>query len=278
VKKPASANPETAAVRLKKVSSLRPKLAIVLGSGFHHVLTELRVDKKIPYAKISGFPKPTVSGHAGELYFGHLGKTPVLVLSGRAHFYEGYPMECVTFAVRALAAFGIRDLLLTNAAGGINKQFRPGDFMVLTDHINFMGVNPLRGAAVPGLPRFVDLTGTYDKRLRALLFRAGKIPKLKLQSGVYLAVSGPSYETPAEIRAFSRLGADAVGMSTVPEAIAARQCGLRVAAVSCITNLAAGIGKENLSHAEVLETAEKVKTLAAKLLNNFSELYGNQQK
>jgi purine-nucleoside phosphorylase len=271
-------NPQTAAARINKVSPLRPALAIVLGSGFHHVLTEMRVDKKIPYAKIPRFPKPTVSGHAGELFFGHLGKTPVLVLSGRAHFYEGHPMERVTFAVRALAAFGIRDLLLTNAAGGINKKFRAGDFMVLTDHINFMGANPLRGEAVPGLPRFVDLTEVYDKKLRELLFRAGKTAGLKLQRGVYLAVSGPSYETPAEIRAFAKLGADAVGMSTVPEAIAARQCGMNVAAVSCITNLAAGIGRNKLSHAEVLETAAKVKTLAAKLLKNFSELYGDQQK
>jgi purine-nucleoside phosphorylase len=273
-----AASPQTAAARLKKVSPLRPTLAIVLGSGFHHVLTELRVEKKIFYAKIPGFPKPTVSGHAGELYFSHLGKTPVLVLSGRAHFYEGHSMERVTFAVRALAAFGITDLLLTNAAGGINKKFRAGDFMVLTDHINFMGANPIRGPHHINLPRFVDLTEAYDKKLCALLFRAGKISKLKLQSGVYLAVSGPSYETPAEIRAFGRLGADAVGMSTVPEAIAARQCGMDVAAISCITNLAAGIGKEKLSHAEVLETAEKVKALAAKLLKNFCELYGNQQK
>jgi purine-nucleoside phosphorylase len=271
-------DPKTAAARLKKVSQLRPTLAIVLGSGFHHALTELRVDKKISYAKIPGFPKPTVSGHAGELYFGRFGKTPVIVLSGRAHFYEGHEMERVTFAVRALAAFGIRDLLLTNAAGGINKNFRAGDFMVLADHINFMGANPLRGAHIPSLPRFVDLTETYDKKLRELLFRAGKISKLKLQRGVYLAVSGPSYETPAEIRAFAKLGADAVGMSTVPEAIAARQCGLNVAGVSCITNLAAGIGKEKLSHTEVLETAERVKTLAAKLLKKFAELYGDQQK
>src|SRR5277367_4015500 len=237
-----------AAGKLKKFSRLRPALAIVLGSGFHHALTELRVGKKISYAKIPGFPKPTVSGHAGELYFGHLGKTPVLVLSGRAHFYEGHEMERVTFATRALAAFGIKDLLLTNAAGGLNKNFRAGDFMVLTDHINFMGANPLRGAAIPGLPRFVDLTEAYDKKLRELLFRAGKISKLKLQRGIYLAVSGPSYETPAEIRVFAKLGADAVGMSTVPEAIVARQCGLRVAGISCITNLAAGISKENLSH------------------------------
>jgi purine-nucleoside phosphorylase len=267
-------SPQTAAARLEKISPLRPALAIVLGSGFHHALTELRADKKISCAKIPGFPKPTVSGHAGELYFGHLGKTPVLVLSGRAHFYEGHTMERVTFAVRALAAFGIKDLLLTNAAGGLNKNFRAGDFMVLTDHINFMGTNPLRGAAIPGLPRFVDLTETYDKKLRELLFRAGKISKQKLQQGVYLAVSGPSYETPAEIRAFAGLGADAVGMSTVPEAIVARQCGLNVAGISCITNLAAGVGGENLSHAEVLATAEKVKTLAAKLLENFAELYG----
>jgi len=268
-----NATPQTAAARLKKISPLRPPLAIVLGSGFHHALTELRVDKKISYAKIPGFPKPTVSGHAGELYFGHLGKTPVLVLSGRAHFYEGHEMERVTFATRTLAAFGITDLLLTNAAGGLNKNFHAGDFMVLTDHINFMGDNPLRGAAIPGLPRFVDLTETYDKKLQELLFRAGKISKLKLQRGVYLAVSGPSYETPAEIRAFAKLGADAVGMSTVPEAIVARQCGLNVAAISCITNLAAGISKEKLSHGEVLETAERVKKSGAQLIKNFAELY-----
>jgi purine-nucleoside phosphorylase len=270
----AIATPQTAAARLKKCSRLRPTLALVLGSGFHHVLTELRVDRKISYAKIPGFPKPTVSGHAGELYFGRLGGTPVLVLSGRAHFYEGHPMERVTFAIRALAAFGIRDLLLTNAAGGINPKFRAGDFMVLTDHVNLMGANPLRGPEISGLPRFVDLTQVYDSGLSARLFRAGKKCHLRVQRGVYLAVSGPSYETPAEIRAFARLGADAVGMSTVPEAIVARQCGLNVAALSCITNLAAGISKGKLSHAEVLETAERVKTLAAKLLENFAGLYG----
>src|ERR1035437_5092210 len=195
-----SPSPQPAAARLKKISPLRPMLAIVLGSGFHHALTELRVDKKISYAKIPGFPKPTVSGHAGELYFGHLGETPVLVLSGRAHFYEGHEIERVTFATRTLAAFGITDLLLTNAAGGLNKNFHAGDFMVLTDHINFMGANPLRGPASAGLPRFVDLTETYDKKLRELLFKAGKISRLKLQRGVYLAVSGPSYETPDKHR------------------------------------------------------------------------------
>ncbi|MEI8290638.1 MAG: purine-nucleoside phosphorylase [Verrucomicrobiota bacterium] len=266
-------NPQSAANWLQKKSGLQPRLAIVLGSGFHHVLAELRVVKKITYAQIPGFPKPTVSGHAGELYSGHLGGTPVLVLSGRAHFYEGHEMERVTFAVRTLAAFGVTDLLLTNAAGGINKKFRAGDYMVLTDHINFMGANPLRGPATAGWQRFIDLTETYDKNLRARLFQAGRISKQKLRQGVYLAVSGPSYETPAEIRAFATLGADAVGMSTVPEAIAARQLGLRVAAFSCITNLAAGIGKEKLSHAEVLETAERVKKSGAALIRNFAMLY-----
>jgi purine-nucleoside phosphorylase len=266
-------DPKISSAYLKKASALRPTLAIVLGSGFHHVLAELRVEKKIPYAKIPDFPKPTVSGHAGELYFGTLGGTPVMVLSGRAHFYEGHPMERVTFAVRTLAAYGIRDLLLTNAAGGLNKKFQAGDFMMLTDHINLMGSNPLRGGAIPGLPRFVDLTQTYDAGLSKLLRGAATGCKLKLQTGVYLAVSGPSYETPAEIRAFARLGADAVGMSTVPEAIVARQCGMNVAAVSCITNLAAGISKKNLSHAEVLETAERVKTIGATLMKQFAKLY-----
>jgi purine-nucleoside phosphorylase len=269
---------QTAAARLKQNSPLRPTLAIVLGSGFHHALTELRVAKKVACAKIPGFPKPTVSGHAGELYFGHFGKTPVLVLSGRAHYYEGHDMERVTFATRTLAAFGITDLLLTNAAGGMNKNFRAGDFMILTDHINFMGANPLRGPAIPGLMRFVDLTDTYAAGLRRLLSRAAAAGKLKIRSGVYLAVSGPSYETPAEVRAFARLGADAVGMSTVPEAVVARQCGLRVAGISCITNLAAGISRGKLSHTEVLETAELVKKAGGQLIKNFAVFYGDQQK
>ena len=274
--KPQPDAPATAA-RLKKLSRLRPTLAIVLGSGFHHMLSELDVDAEIAYAKLPGFPPTGVTGHAGQLFIGHLGGTPVMVLSGRAHYYEGHPMTLVTFAVRALAAYGIRDLLLTNAAGGLNRSFRPGDFMALTDHINLMGVNPLCGAPVPGLPRFVDLTCAYDKGLRGLLQAAGRACGTELRTGTYLAVSGPSYETPAEIRAFARLGADAVGMSTVPETIVARQCGLKVAAVSCITNLAAGRSRKPLSHAEVLETAERMKKLAAKMLKNFAQLYGQAQ-
>ena len=270
-------NPQTAAARLRKLSGLRPSLAMVLGSGFQHALSELRVAAKMSYARLPGFPAIGVSGHAAQLLIGHLGKTPVLVLSGRAHFYEGQSLERVTFPVRVLAEFGIRDLLLTNAAGGINRRFRPGDFMCLTDHINFMGVNPLRGESLPDRPRFVDLTQTYDVGLNQLLRKAARQNGVRLHAGVYLAVPGPSYETPAEIRAFARLGADAVGMSTVPEAIVARQCGLKVAAVSCITNLAAGRSGALLSHAEVLETAEKVKTMAALLLKNFARLYGQNQ-
>jgi purine-nucleoside phosphorylase len=266
----------SAAARLKKLTRLRPTLAIVLGSGFHHVLSELRVEAEISYSRLPGFPPVGVSGHAGQLLVGCLGGTPVIVLSGRAHYYEGHPMERVTFAVRALAAYGIRDLLLTNAAGGVNRMFRPGDFMVLTDHINLMGVNPLRGAPLPGLPRFVDLTRTYDEGLRRLLRQAGAKCGVALRAGVYLAVCGPSYETPAEIRAFARLGADAVGMSTVPEAIVARQCGVRVAAVSCITNLAAGRSQQPLSHAEVLEVAARVAKPAAAFVETFARLYGEK--
>jgi purine-nucleoside phosphorylase len=271
-------NPRIAALRLKKFSRLRPSLAIVLGSGFDHVLLELRDSQKISCGKIPGFARPTVSGHAGDCHFGYLGETPVLILSGRVHFYEGHAMAALTFPVRTLAAFGIKDLLLTNAAGGIHPAFRPGDFMVFADHINFMGANPLRGPVVTGFERFVDLTETYDSDLQARLLRAGKVCKLKLRLGVYLAVSGPSYETPAEIRAFARLGADAVGMSTVPEAMAARQCGLRVAAVSCITNLAAGRSGGALSHAEVLETAARVKNAGARLIRQFAQFHADSAR
>ena len=270
-------NPNSAAAKIRKLSRLRPTLALVLGSGFKHVLQEFAVDARVTYAKLPGFPKPGVAGHDGELLIGKLGDTPAIVLSGRAHFYEGHAMEQVTFAVRALAAYGIRDLLLTNAAGGINRKFRAGDFMLLTDHINLMGANPLRGPELPGLPRFVDMTRAYDAKLSALLAAAARTAKIKLQRGVYLAVSGPSYETPAEVRAFARLGAGAVGMSTVPETLVARQHGLHVAALSCITNLAAGISKSPLSHAEVLETAERVKLTGARLLKEFGKLYGQHQ-
>jgi len=271
------ADPLATAALLRKWTPLRPKLAIVLGSGFHEVASRLCVEARISCAKLPGFPRPGVQGHKGEVLAGRFGKAPVLLLSGRAHYYEGHPMEVVTFAVRVLAAFGVRDLLLTNAAGGIHRRFRPGDFMCLSDHINMMGANPLRGAPVPGRERFVDLSVVYAPELRRLLATAARKARARLHSGVYLAVSGPSYETPAEIRAFARLGADAAGMSTVPEAIVARQCGLRVAGLSCITNLAAGRARGALSHGEVLKTAASVRQTAAALIEHFVNLHAETE-
>ena len=274
----AQSTPATTAARLRRFTRLRPALAVVLGSGFNHVLSAVEAETSVPYAKLPGFPPVGVHGHAGQLVFAQVGETPVALLCGRAHFYEGHPMEVVTFAVRVLAEFGVKALLLTNAAGGMNPKFRAGDFMRLTDHINLMGTNPLRGAPVPGRERFVDLSQVYDPGLGRMLEAAARRAGARVQRGVYVALSGPSYETPAEIRAFRRLGGDAVGMSTVPEAIVARQCGLKVAGLSCISNLAAGIQKHPLSHAEVLETAERVKKRAARLLLNFIGLYGKSKR
>lgn len=261
------------AAQLSAASALRPKLGLVLGSGFAHIAQQMQVAAAVPFGRLPGFVEPTVPGHPGRVLIGRLGSTPVVALCGRVHLYEGYPMSVVTFPIRVLAALGIRALLLTNAAGGIAGRLRPGDFMRVTDHINLMGVNPLCGPSQPGLPRFVDLTQAYDPTLNRLLVTAARRAQVRLRSGVYLAVSGPSYETPAEIRAFARLGADAVGMSTVPEVIVARQCGLAVAAVCCITNLAAGRARQPLSHDEVLQTAQRAQRRASRLLTSFAALY-----
>jgi len=265
-------DPQVTAAKLRKLSPLRPSLAILLGSGFQRVAERVEVECEISYGRLAGFRRPGVNGHAGKVLIGHLGGTAVVVLSGRLHYYEGYTMEEVTFPMRTLAAYGVRSVVLTNAAGGINRRFRTGDFMALSDHINFMGANPLRGPAARDKARFVDLTRTYDPELGRLLRLAAGAVGVRLRQGVYLAVAGPSYETPAEIRALARLGADAVGMSTVPEAIVARQCGTRVAAVSCVTNLAAGRSTGTLDHADVLAQAEKVGEKGAQLLEAFARL------
>ncbi|MGA2544274.1 MAG: purine-nucleoside phosphorylase [Verrucomicrobiota bacterium] len=270
-------DPKTTAALLKKETPLRPSLAMVLGSGFQHALGEFDAAFEMAYGQLPGFPTVGVTGHAGKLVFGHFDHIPVAVLKGRAHYYEGHDMERVTFPVRVLAELGVRTLLLTNAAGAANRLFRSGDFMVLEDHINLMGANPLRGPGLAGLPRFVDLTRVYDARLAKLVQKAAKASKLRWHSGVYLAVSGPTYETPAEIRAFRRLGADAVGMSTVPEAIVARQCGLAVAAVSCITNLAGGDLKSGqIVHQDVLARGEEKRDAVAKFLKVFAQLYAGR--
>ena len=270
-------SPAEAAASVLKRSKLRPKLAIVLGSGFQPVLSRCTVVLEMPFSSIPGFPRLSVAGHDGKLLLCFLAKIPLVVLSGRAHYYEGHSMRAVTFAISVLAAMGVDSVLLTNAAGGIRSGFKRGDFMYFTDHINLMGTNPLRGWASGDPARFVDLTGTYDPQLNKLLRKAADKAKARLHGGVYLAVMGPSFETPAEIRAFAKLGADAVGMSTVPEAVVARQCGMRVAALSCITNLAAGRSKEKLSHREVLATGEAVKPRATRLLEIFAQLYGESR-
>jgi purine-nucleoside phosphorylase len=270
-------SPVTAAAKVRKLSPLRPTLAMILGSGFNQVLSTLEGEIAVPYERLPGFPKVGVVGHSGKLVLGRLAGTPVLVLSGRAHYYEGHALADITFPTRVLAELGITDLLVTNAAGGIDAKHRPGDFMRLTDHINLMGANPLRGPVAEGRERFIDLTQAYDLGLAKLLVSAARKAKAKLHAGVYLAVSGPSFETPAEIRAFRTLGAHAVGMSTVPEVIVARQCGLRVAGLSCITNVAAGLSKENLSHHEVLDTTKRVAKQAGELLAEFARLYAQRQ-
>ena len=263
---------ETTAARIRTVCPEVPRLAIVLGSGFAGVVEGVEQVANAPYGDLPGFPQPTTAGHAGCLIVARMKGTPALLLNGRSHYYEGASMAEVTFPIRVLAALGVKDVLLTNAAGGIHRQFRAGDFMVIADHINLMPENPLRG--VDGIGKFVDLTKVYDAGLIKLLRSAARRSGLRAREGVYLAVSGPSYETPAEIRAFRKWGANAVGMSTVPEAIVARHCGLRVAGLSFITNLAAGTGKGLLSHAEVLSAGKKFRGTAEKLLNNFASAYG----
>jgi purine-nucleoside phosphorylase len=264
-----------AAALVRAKCRIRPSLGLVLGSGFQGVVDRLEVEKAFRFDQLPGFPRPSVGGHAGKLLIGKLGGVPLVVLSGRAHFYEGYALDVITRPIRTLAALGVEALILTNAAGGIRAGLRPGEFMLLTDHINLLG-NPLRGVVPDGMTRFVDMTRPYDAKLAALFRRSARRMKIRLHSGVYLAVSGPSYETPAEIRAFRRWGADAVGMSTVPEVIVARQHGMAVAAVSCITNLAAGQGNPLLSHADVLAAATKTGVAAAALIEQVARMYAGK--
>ncbi len=237
-----------------------PGVGLVLGSGLGGFAAGLSGRRAIAYGDIPNFPKPSgVVGHAGELVLGRVGKTAVVVLSGRIHYYEGRPMTDVVFPARVLARLGVRAVILTNAAGGIRKGFRPGDLMLMSDHINFFGTNPLMGENEEALGhRFPDMSTVYDVRIRRLAKETARKLGIPLKEGVYLGTHGPSYETPAEIRAFTRLGADAVGMSTVPEAIALRHAGVRVAGISTITNMAAGILPKPLVHEEVLEVTTKV--------------------
>jgi purine-nucleoside phosphorylase len=232
---------------------------VVLGSGLGAFAASLERSTNIPYGQVPHFPTSTAPGHRGELVLGHSGAVPVAVMSGRVHHYEGYRLDQVVFPVRVLGRLGVKVLILTNASGAINTSYKPGEIMVITDHVNLLG-NPLIGPNDERLgQRFFDLSQAYDPKLRELAERACAKARVPVHEGVYLALTGPSYETPAEIRAFRTLGADAVGMSTVPEVIAARHMGLRVLGLSCITNLAAGVTKDKLDHQEVLDVGERMK-------------------
>ena len=240
-------------------TKLQPQVGVVLGSGLGSVVDAVKGETVIPYEEIPGAKAATVIGHSGQMVLGYAGKLPVVILSGRMHFYEGYAMSEVMLLSRVIAQLGIKKLVVTNAAGGINTSFKPGDLMIISDHINFMGVNPLRGPNLDDLGlRFPDMTEAYPEELRKIAREVGKKLGLKLQEGVYLALSGPTYETPAEIRAFRTLGADAVGMSTVPEVIAMSHMNIPVVGISCITNMAAGVLKQKLHHQEVMDTAARV--------------------
>ncbi|MFO8026196.1 MAG: purine-nucleoside phosphorylase [Opitutales bacterium] len=249
------------------IANFQPEIGLILGSGLGFFADDrIEVEGRLPYSEIEGFPVSTVPGHAGRFVYGTLRGKRVLCMQGRFHYYEGYSMAQLTLPVRLMHKVGIKTLIVTNAAGGINRDYVPGDFMLLGDHINFLGTNPLIGERSGEGVRFPDMSAVYDPELRddlkAWAFSEGR----DLREGVYLAATGPSFETPAEIRAFAALGADAVGMSTVPEAIVGRQLGLRVLGISCITNAAAGLSRSPLTHEEVSETAERVRPQFAGLL------------
>ncbi len=240
-------------------TKLRPKIALVLGSGLGAFADELAAAARIPFEKIPGFPRSTASGHAGRLVIGKVGNVAVAVMQGRVHFYEGYSARQVAFPMRVLSRIGVRAAILTNAAGGINLEYKQGALVVISDHINLQGANPLIGLNDERFgPRFPDMTQAYWKPYRGIALSETKKLGISVPEGVYAAVAGPSYETPAEIRYLRAIGADLVGMSTVPEVIAARHMGIRVLGISCVTNMAAGILDQVLDHKEVLQTGERV--------------------
>ncbi len=236
-----------------------PSIGMILGSGLGDFADTLENRQVIPFTDIPGLPAATVPGHTGAFVFGEKHGKAVVCLQGRLHYHEGHPMNVLTMPVRIMAKLGVQTLVLTNAAGGVNKDYRPGDLMLITDHINCSGMNPLIGVHEPAFgPRFPDVSDLYSSGLRLKIKLAAVEAGIGLRQGVYMMFSGPSYETPTEIRMARILGADAVGMSTVPEAIVAAQCGMKVLGISCITNLAAGVSPNKLSHQEVMETAAMV--------------------
>jgi purine-nucleoside phosphorylase len=261
---------EDAVRHIRACTNLEPGVAVVLGSGLGAFAEELTGHVDVPYAEIPGWPRSTAVGHAGRLILGRLGRLPVAVMAGRAHLYEGYAPAQVTYGVRVLGKLGVRAIVFTNAAGGINTALAPGRLVLITDHINLQGSNPLTGPNDERFgPRFPDMSEVYSKEYRKVAREAAAELNIPLSEGVYAAMLGPSYETPAEIRFLRAIGADLVGMSTVPEAIAANHMGIRVLAISCVTNMAAGILEQKITHEEVLETGAMVRDTLVRLLKRL---------
>ena len=265
------ARAEHAARTIRARTAEQPRIAMVLGSGLGDFGEEFQDAVAIPYQEIPGFPTSTVAGHAGRLVIGKVENVPVLAMQGRVHFYEGYSLEEVTFPIRTFKLLGIKTLLLTNAAGGIDVQLSQGALMLISDHLNLMGVNPLRGPNDERFgPRFPDMSDVYSRELQEIAVEEAHAMGVELRRGIYAGLAGPSYETPAEIHTLRGFGADAVGMSTVPEAIVARQMGIEVLGISCITNMAAGLGNEPINHEEVVETGKQVRDTFARLLRRLA--------
>lgn len=258
---------EQAAEYIVRNCHLKPKIAVVLGSGLGGFADDLQDSTSIPYSTIPHFPRSTAIGHAGRLVIGNAGGVPIAAMQGRTHQYEGYTAKQVSFPIRVFGRMGIKAVILTNAAGGINAAYGQGALVIIRDHINLQGANPLSGPNDERFgPRFPDMTEAYSKRIREITREEAKRLKIEIHEGVYLALAGPSYETPAEIQYLKTIGADLVGMSTVPEVIVARHMGLQVLAISCVTNMAAGLSGHAINHEEVLETGARVRGIFLALL------------
>ena len=258
---------EHAARIIRSRTTETPRIAIILGSGLGAFADDFENAVAIPYEDITGFPRSTAEGHAGRLVIGKIDQVPLMAMQGRVHFYEGYSLEEVTFPIRVFKLLGIKTLILTNASGGVNVQFTQGALMIISDHLNLMGDNPLRGPNDGRFgPRFPDMTAVYSPDLQEIVIEEAKVLNVEVRRGIYAALAGPSYETPAEIHLMRNLGADAVVMSTVPEAIVARHMDLEVLGISCITNMAAGISDEPINHDDVMATGDRVRETFTQLL------------
>ena len=261
---------EHAARIIRSRTTETPRIAVILGSGLGAFADDFENAVSIPYEDITGFPRSTAEGHAGRLVVGKIDQVPLMAMQGRVHFYEGYSLEQVTFPIRVFKLLGIKTLILTNASGGVNVQFSQGALMIISDHLNLLGDNPLRGPNDTRFgPRFPDMTSVYSSELQEIVIEEAKAINVEVRRGIYAALAGPSYETPAEIHLMRTLGADAVGMSTVPEAIVARHMDLEVLGISCITNMAAGISDEPINHDDVMATGDRVRETFTQLLRKI---------